>query len=251
MNVLGLALALLQAVAADPPPAPPGAPVEAAQPQAAKAADGDQPQRLALPGTPASLPAVTAQMYQLNGRFEVSPMLAVSIGDAFYRLLAAGVRAELHVSERWSFGGHGLFGTSIASAPVSVCSPGPCDSPSSSQLRSAPGNIDLLLGAEASWVPFYGKLSLAGEKTIHFDLYLAAGPELLRMHISPDAASAAQSSWQVGGRISLGQRFFLSDRLAIRIAASELVYGAHVRGVSEIERQLSVEGGVSWIFGGH
>ena len=79
--------------------------------------------------------------------------------------------------------------------------------------------------------------------------YLDSAPLSSGAHIAPDAESASQSSWQLGGRVSLGQRFFLSDRVAVRIAASELVYGAHVRGVAEVERQLSIEGGVAWFLG--
>ena len=36
----------------------------------------------------------------------------------------------------------------------------------------------------------------------------------------------------------------------IRFAASELIYAGRVRGVSEIERKLIIEGGVGWLFGG-
>jgi hypothetical protein len=91
---------------------------------------------------------------------------------------------------------------------------------------------------------------LAGEKTIHFDAYLSAGPELLRQRIAADATAPVETGWNLGARVSLGQRFFLSDRLAIRMAASELFYSAKVRGRNELERQLSIEGGVAWFFGG-
>src|SRR5262245_53651589 len=94
--------------------------------------------RHAIPGTPAALPPVTAQLFQIKGRVELWRMVAVSLGDAFYRMLAVGARGEFHLSERWSVGGHGLFGTSMASAPVAVCNGGPCDQPVSDQLRSAP-----------------------------------------------------------------------------------------------------------------
>ena len=207
-------------------------------------------QRRAMPGTPASLPAVTAQMFQIKGRLELFPMVSVSIGDAFFRTLTVGARGEYHFAERWSVGGHGLFGGSIASTPVAVCGTGICNDPAKDQIRSAPGNLDILLGAQLAWTPIYGKLSLAGEKTIHFDAYVSAGPELLRQRIAQDATSPIETSWSAGARVSLGQRFFLSNTLAIRMAASELLYSAKVRGTGELERQLSLEGGVAWLFGG-
>ena len=95
-------------------------------------------QRRALPGTPAALPAVTAQLFQIKGRFEIWPMVAVSLGDAFFRMLAVGARGEFHLAERWSIGGHGLFGTSIVSAPVMVCGAGPCSDPASDRSARRP-----------------------------------------------------------------------------------------------------------------
>jgi outer membrane beta-barrel protein len=242
----------LAAASPAPPPPPPARAAEAGADSLAPLPLGPvagEADRHALPGTPAALPAVSAQLFQMKGRVELWPMVSVSLGDAFFRMLAAGARAEVHLDERWSVGGHGLVGTTFASAPLSLCAEA-CDAPGQGSLRTAPGNIDVLLGAEVSWAPLYGKLSLAGEGTVHFDLYLSAGPELLRQRIAQDATSPLDSSWQPGGRVSLGQRFFLSERLAVRMAASELVYGARVRGRMEFERQLSLEGGLAWLFGG-
>jgi hypothetical protein len=89
-----------------------------------------------------------------------------------------------------------------------------------------------------------------GERTLHFDAYISAGPELVRELIAPDAASAQVGRWALGGRFSIGERLFLSNRFMVRIAASQLVYSGQVRGQSEIERKLSIEAGVAWLFGG-
>jgi hypothetical protein len=89
-----------------------------------------------------------------------------------------------------------------------------------------------------------------GERTLHFDTYIALGPELVRELIAPDAASAEVGRWAPGARFSLGERLFFTNRFMIRIAASELVYAGKVRGSSEIERKLTIEGGVAWLFGG-
>ncbi len=199
-------------------------------------------------GTPASLPPVTAQLFHLGGLLEVQPMFAFSIGDPFWRTLGMGVRVEHHFDERWSLSGHALGGLSLLAAPVQVCSD-VCSDPSAGKLRSTPGNLQLLAGLEVGWAPIYGKLSLFGERTLHFDAYVSAGPELVRELIAADAASPEQGRWAAGGRVSIGERLFLGNRFMIRLAASELVYSGRVRGSSEIERKLSIEGGVAWLFG--
>jgi len=96
----------------------------------------------------------------------------------------------------------------------------------------------------------YGKLSLVGERTLHFDAYVSAGPELVRELIAQDAVSPVEGRWEVGGRVSIGERLFFTDRFMVRVAASELVYASRVRDQGEIERKLSIEAGVAWLFGG-
>jgi outer membrane beta-barrel protein len=206
--------------------------------------------RVALRGTPASLPPVTAQIFRIGGRTEAEPLFQVSVGDPFYRTWLAGVRVEHHLDERWSFGFHALGGASGVSAPIELCGDSACDAPTAARLRSTPGNIQMMAGLEASWAPLYGKLSLFGEKTIHFDAYLALGPEILRETIAPDPATTATGRFALGGRASIGERVFFSDNFMIRFGVSEVVYGSSVRGHTEVERKLSIEGGAAWLFGG-
>jgi outer membrane beta-barrel protein len=231
------------------PAAPPA--VEPAVAMAELPGIGDDPAiRTAQRGTPASLPPVTAQMFKIGGRIEAQPLFQMSIGDPFYRTLLAGIRVEHHLDERFSVGVHVLGGGSTVSAPIALCGNVACDAPAAAKLRSAPGNIQMMTGIELGWTPIYGKLSLIGEKTIHFDAYLSAGPEILRERIAPDAATEPSGRWAFGGRFSVGERIFLSDRLMIRLGASEVLYGSHVRGQGELGRKLSLEGGVAWLFGG-
>jgi outer membrane beta-barrel protein len=206
--------------------------------------------RSAMRGTPASLPPVTAQIFRIGGRLEAQPMFQVSIGDPFYRSILVGMRVEQHLDERWSLSAHVLGGASLLSAPVDVCTDASCSGPDAGRLRSTPGDIRLMGGVEVGWAPIYGKLSLAGEKTIHFDAYISLGPELLLERIAPDAVSGLSSRWALGGRVALGERIFFSNNFLVRLGASEVVYPARVRGHTEIERKLSLEAGVAWLFGG-
>jgi len=222
-------------------------PALAELPQGLGAQPGEIPS--ALLGSPASLPPVSAQLFHLGGLLEVEPLLLFSVGDAFYRTYAAGFRAEQHLDERFSIGLHLLGGTSGIAAPVQLCGGGPCSAPEAARLRSTPGDLQLITGAELSWAPLYGKVSLLGETTLHFDAYLSAGPELVRERIAPDAVSEQSGRWAGGGRFSVGERLFVGDRFSIRVAASELLYAGNVRGQRELERKLSLEGGVAFLFG--
>jgi outer membrane beta-barrel protein len=206
--------------------------------------------RLAMRGTPASLPPVTAQMFQVGGRTEAQPMFQFSIGDPFFRSVLLGLRVEQHLDERWSLSAHVLGGSSLLSAPIDVCTDSSCTSPEAGQLRSTPGDIRMMGGVEVGWAPIYGKLSLAGEKTIHFDAYISAGPELVLERIAPDAASGTASRWALGGRLGIGERIFFSNNFLLRLGVSQVLYNTRVRGFSEWERKLSLEMGVAWMFGG-
>jgi outer membrane beta-barrel protein len=199
---------------------------------------------------PSALPPVTAQLFHVGGLLEVQPVLAVSVGDPFWRSVNAGLRLEHHWSERWSISAHALGGPSFLAAPVEMCGETACAGPASDQLRTAPGKLSLLAGAELGWAPVYGKLSLIGERTLHFDAYVSAGPELVRELIAQDATSAVAGRWEPGGRVSVGERLFFTDRFMVRVAASQLVWGSRVRGRGEIERKLTIEGGLAWLFGG-
>jgi outer membrane beta-barrel protein len=206
--------------------------------------------RAAMRGTPASLPPVSAQIFRIGGRLEAQPMFQFSIGDPFFRSILFGLRLEQHLDERWSVSAHALGGASLLSAPIDVCTDSSCTSPDAGRLRSTPGDIRMTTGLEVGWAPIYGKLSVAGEKTIHFDAYVSAGPEVLLERIAPDAASPTASRWALGGRLSVGERVFFSNNFLVRLAASELLYSTRVRGHAEWERKLSVEIGLAWMFGG-
>jgi len=206
--------------------------------------------RIAMRGTPASLPPVTAQLFRIGGRLEAQPMFQFSIGDPFFRSVLLGVRLEQHLDERWSLSAHALGGASLLSAPIDVCTDSSCTSPEAGRLRSTPGDIRMMTGVEVGWAPIYGKLSLAGEKTIHFDAYVSAGPEILLERIAPDAVSGTASRWALGGRVAVGERVFFSNNFLLRLGASQVLYSTHVRGHAEWERKLSLEMGVAWLFGG-
>jgi len=201
-------------------------------------------------GAPNSLPPVSAQLFHIGGLLEVQPIFSVSVGDPFWRTVGMGIRVEQHFDERWSISVHTIGGLSLLSAPVEMCGSTACSAPAAEKLRSTPGKLQLLAGAELGWAPIYGKLSLFGERTLHFDAYLSAGPELVREMIAQDATSPEVGRWAAGGRVSLGERLFMTDRFMVRAAVSELVYAGRVRGASEVERKLSFEGGVAWMFGG-
>ncbi len=247
-GILILLCTALAARAEDPKPQP------AAPPQPTRAvaelpeiAGGGQ--LAPMSAAPNALPPVSAQLFHVGGKLELQPLLSISLGDPFYRTYAAGVRGEQHLGERWSLAVHVLVGASSIAAPIELCGGAPCFSPARDQLRSTPGQLQLMTGFEVSWAPVYGKLSLVGERTIHFDAYLSLGPELVRERIAPDGIAPLDSRWDVGGRASIGERIFLTDRLVVRAGLSELVYGAKVRGRTEVERKLSFEGGLAWFFG--
>ena len=248
---LALACCLRAARADEVEPAKP-LPVSAEQPKPAPAM-ATLPPVAAAPGAyvaPGSLPPVSAQLFHIGGKLEIQPLVMLSVGDPFWRTVGLGFRAEHHFDERWSVSGHVAGALSLLAAPIQLCGGAACSAPDAERLRSTPGKLQMLLGAELGWAPIYGKLSLIGEHTLHFDAYISAGPELVREQIAPDASSAETGRWAGGARFSLGERLFVTDRITFRFAVSELVYAGRVRGKFEAERKLTLETGLTWFFGG-
>ena len=205
------------------------------------------------------IPPVSGHAFLMDSRFEISPELGISLRDAFFTKYLFGAALTYHFTETFALSLRGGYTASIISGAAQVCAQqGACRAPTFDELtkngstpeNKAYGLMTFMASLDVQWSPIYGKLSLIGERTLHFDAYLSAGPELVREQIARDAASPESGRWAAGGRVSLGERLFVTDRFMVRAAVSELIYAGRVRGLSEVERKLSFEGGVAWLFGG-
>ncbi|MBC7792534.1 MAG: outer membrane beta-barrel domain-containing protein, partial [Clostridia bacterium] len=95
--------------------------------------------------------------------------------------------------------------------------------------------------AELIWAPIYGKLNLFAEEVFHFDTFLSAGGGY--MGFDSDGGS-------VVGTLALGQHYFLSDWMALRIDIRDQIYSMDVNpssgGGKNIQNLLTFNLGLSF-----
>jgi outer membrane beta-barrel protein len=150
---------------------------------------------------------VSGRRFVTAGRLELSPLLGLSLTDPFYFsvLPAAGLR--YHFTEAWAAGLAGEYALArqrqleLQGAPAGLQRP----------LR----RLGAALRAELSWLPIYGKLNLWGAAIAHFatGFSLSAGVGLV--HGGGQAVDVA---------LAVGQQYFLTPNLALRLEAREEVF---------------------------
>jgi outer membrane beta-barrel protein len=210
---------------------------------------------------------ISGQLYSKAGRWEVTPTLDLSFNDAFWNKYMAGLKVGYHFTEFLSVGASYAMGMVSATSSAVVCPPNQgCHPASPEQLWQVPGAIRSMAGVEVAWAPVYGKLNLAAEQVLHFDLALLAGPDLIWHDevLARDAAEALAAAGgkpsttsALGGHLGLGVRFYINRFLALRIDVKDYIYsvkipnwieGTSTQPHSALQNQLFFELGLSFFF---
>jgi outer membrane beta-barrel protein len=195
---------------------------------------------------------VSGQLYQKGGKLELSvPVGALSFNDAFFTKYMAGVKLGYHFNDYFAFAVSGSFGTSSTTGSTSVCRPDQgCTSAEPWRLYQVPGDIKYIVGAEVELSPIYGKLNVFGEKALHFDLSLLAGPDLVsyRDVVVPatSATPAPGNATTLGGHVGLGARIFFARFMAFRLGLKDVIYSVPHLPSGNLQNQLMAEAGLSF-----
>jgi outer membrane beta-barrel protein len=95
------------------------------------------------------------------------------------------------------------------------------------------------------WAPLYGKLSWFASRPVHFNTYLTVGPSALY---------TLHSGVHAGVHVGLGQRFWVSRKMALRVEALSDVFAwdrvPGAEGRARWQSWMSLHVGVSYSFGG-
>lgn len=260
MNRAPLTLAAVLALLA-------AAPAFAAEPAKAPAAekeaeDQSKERRASLAD---KIPPVSGNLFTKKGRFEVSPMLGMSLGDAFFQKYEFGLRLTYHVLESFSVGLHGSYNLATASGVVNVCRPDGCTNPKMEELNRVPGNIGLLAGLDLAWSPLYGKVNVAAEKVLHFDTAIVIGGGVIQYQApaprgtDTSASAPAVSEFTGGGHVGIVGRVFITPSVTLRVELRDYIYAAKVglvegtdensKWTTSVQNQLMLELGVSFFIG--
>lgn len=104
------------------------------------------------------------------------------------------------------------------------------------------------VSGDVQWSPIYAKMSLAGQKVLHYDVYGLAGVDfsVKDSMVLPDLEIAVAP----GGVLGIGARFYLNPNAAIRVQLRDEVV-AEIRtpttGGTHLEHQVSVTAGYTML----
>jgi outer membrane beta-barrel protein len=112
--------------------------------------------------------AVQRKGFLKRGRFEVAPLFAATVNDAFYQKFGGGLRLAYSLQDSFAIAIRGNYYTPYRTDNVREGKLAFRSQLLSSQLYGQ-AMID------GVWSPIYGKASFLEKQIVHFDLFLAAG----------------------------------------------------------------------------
>jgi outer membrane beta-barrel protein len=202
---------------------------------------------------------ISGQLYQKAGRLEISPTLDLSLNDAFYRKTFVGAKIGWYFSEFFELAAIVSTGSASPSGSAVVCPANQgCQPASKAQLWQVPGRLRMVTGLEADWSPVYGKLNLAAEQVIHFDLYLLGGVDWFSYDTvlsATDAEALAAAggspgtSSSIGGHVGIGLRCWITTWMAVRLEVRDQIYAVAVpnaQTTADVQNQLFTGIGLSF-----
>lgn len=200
------------------------------------------------------IPPVTGHLFMMRHRFELTPMVGISLRDAFFTKYMVGAELTYHLSEDFGIGARFVYSKPVISGSALICNTNDgvrsCASPDESQVDGrTPGQINMLGGINLQWAPIYGKISLVSEAFLHFDLYALGGVEMVQYAGPGDGTSPSLKTTTVGGRLGLGMRFFVNRWVTVRTELGDVLYSEDVlQEGKQLRNQLMFNLGVSFFF---
>lgn len=127
-------------------------------------------------------PAVRHRLLLVKKRFELTPAFESSVNADFKHTLSAGLKLEFHLSDMWSIGAVGFYGTGIDTGLNSrITEDLPSEdmegdpTPSQAQWDEHLNTIPIHGAAYITITPWYGKLAAFGKFFVNFDFYFSGG----------------------------------------------------------------------------
>ena len=200
------------------------------------------------------IPPVSGRLFYKKHRFELSPTVDVSFGDAFFQKIGVGLKADYHIFDTFSVSAHVLYHFNLTSRAVTACDEaGNCERPKANEMTKVPGKLALVAGLGLEWTPLYGKLSLMAEQFLHFDFGIIGGVDGIQYMAPETPESGNANKFTFGGHVGFLFRIAFTERIALRFELRDYIYrGETVRlgdMTSKIENQIMFEIGLSFLLG--
>lgn len=158
--------------------------------------------------------AVQRKGFLKRGRFEVAPVLALSVNDAFYQKIGGGLRLAYSLQDSFAIAARGSYYTPFRTDNVREGKQA-----FQSQLLTSQLYGQAML--DGVWSPVYGKASFLADAIVHFDLFLAAGFGVVWSATSePPRNEGPHPAAELGG----GVRFYPREWMAFELGLMATFY---------------------------
>ena len=147
-------------------------------------------------------------------RFELSLGSDFSMNDVFNRNILLGANAQYYLTNYFGLALHFGYGLNTTTSLADRIKE---ERPQRVTEQSFSG-VGLLTGLDAVFVPAFGKFSMLGIFTSHYDISLSAGVGMIQ--VSGDAFG----TWSLAPNVGIASHFFLSDSSAIKLQVKDYIY---------------------------
>ncbi len=184
--------------------------------------------------------SVQRKVYLKKNRFELTPMLSVSVNDAYYWKLGASLRGAYYLADTLAVAARGSFMQVLPSDEVRTAK-------RTFQSRIFHSEPQWSAMGDVEWSPVYGKVAFLNS-ILHFDGYLLGGVGVVKTESSsvllPDGT---QRGLNLAADLGLGMRFVAKDFIAVNVALINTSYVDQPVGTSKGATQniMTLNAGIS------
>ena len=179
--------------------------------------------------------SVQRKAFLKRSRWELTPLVCLSLNDAFYQKVGGGASIAYHLADSLGIEFQAVYVGTIQTDMVGYFQQANEALPRVSELRYyLMGNI--------LWSPIYGKLSLFTDEIVHFDAYLIGGFGM----------ASTETGAKLASNIGLGLRYFVTSWLVVKIEVRDLIYTETLKldvqrtEFSDIQNHVMLAAGVSF-----
>lgn len=177
--------------------------------------------------------SVQRKVYLKNNRFELTPMVSVSVNDAYYWKLGGTLKAAYFLADTLAVAARGSLMQVVPSDEVSAAK----RVHQSRIFHSVPQWSAM---GDVEWSPLYGKVAFLNS-ILHFDGYLLGGVGVMKTETS--ATRGLKPAVDLG----VGMRFVAKDYLAVNVALINTTYVDQPLGTTKGATQnlMTLNAGIS------
>lgn len=182
--------------------------------------------------------SVQRKVYLKKGRFELTPLVSLSVNDPYYSKFGASLRGAYYFADTLAISARASKIQVLPSADVRTAK----RTFGSRIYHSVPQWSGM---ADVEWAPLYGKVAFLNS-ILHFDGYLLGGAGLVKTETS----SLEGRSLSIGADLGLGMRFVAKDFLAVNVALINTSYVDQPLGTSKgaVQNLMTINAGISLFF---